>query len=70
MTNKSLRSVRARMEEALDRSGCTPKDGQGYFDTAEYLAIQMLDSEFMDFEEGILENYLRIWLEMVKLESS
>lgn len=69
MANNSLRSVRARMEMAIKDSGISLDDTEAYFEYAEMLAIQVLDSEFDDFSEGVLENYLRLWLEIVELES-
>jgi hypothetical protein len=65
-----LAEVRARLEEAVaalpgDPATATPQD---IYDQYEMLAIEILDSEFDQFEDGLLEHHLQTFLLLKRLE--
>ena len=61
--NRALSEVSARLEKTYadcKEEGMTPQE---HYDLYESIAIQILDSEFDDYEEGVLETYLLALLE-------
>jgi len=67
MTIRSLAEVRARLEEAVNAlpEGPTPL---AQYECYEMIAIEMLDSEFELYQEGLLEDYLKVYLHLKRLE--
>lgn len=70
MTNRNLAEVGARLEKAvIDLQGQSlPATPTEKYEQYELFAIQILDSEFEDFNEGILEEYLLAFLHQKRLE--
>lgn len=67
MTIRSLAEVGARLEEtALKLSG--DLNSADTYETYESLAIQILDSEFDNYGDGILEEYLLAYLKLKRME--
>ena len=63
-----LAGALSRLEDAVARlpgSASTPAE---LFDLYEQIAIQTLDSEYMNFDDTVLERYFRAFLEMKRLE--
>lgn len=60
MNHRALAGVRARLEvlEAQLSAAEPSWEPQEIYDRIESLAIAILDSEYMDFREGELEEYL------------
>ena len=60
MNHRRLAAVRARLEvlEAQLSTVEGPSDPQAIYDRIESLAIAILDSEYMNFRDGELEEYL------------
>jgi len=50
------------LERAVMSLAHVPDDPKSLYDTYEQTAIEILDSEFMNFPEGILEQYLSVHL--------
>jgi len=63
MTIRDISEVGARLEKAVARLSGDCDTPQQLYDLYEATAIQILDSEFDDFLEGELENYLMEYLE-------
>jgi hypothetical protein len=63
MTNPKLLEVGVRLERIAKELDLTPKD---LYSTYEMVAIQILDSEFDDYPEGELEQYLKEFLDTKK----
>lgn len=62
MTKKSLADVRVRLEKSFNELAKESATSKEKYELYEYLAIQILDSEFDDFEEGELEEFLADFL--------
>lgn len=68
MTIRSLAEVGARLEEIVtDLLGENAEPHQRYLHY-EMIAIEILDSEFGDYPEGILEEYLQGYLLQKRLK--
>ena len=65
MNIRSLAEVGARLEEAVSGDTSTPQE---LYERYEMLAIQILDSEFDNYADGILEEYLLGYLNSKRLE--
>jgi len=68
MTIRSFAEVGARLEKAvsaLPGEAATPAD---LYDRYEMLATAILDSEFENYEYGMLEEYLMTYLYLKRLE--
>jgi hypothetical protein len=61
----SLAEVRCRLEEAVKS---LPDDGHDFIDKVEMVAFQVLDARFAEFPPGVLERYLSIYLDLIRLE--
>lgn len=70
MRNRALAGVRARLDvvEAQLSTADPPLAPQAIYDRIESLAIAILDSEYMDFGEGELEEYLLTLLHQRAME--
>lgn len=62
-----LAEVGARLEKAVSKLAHEPDPVQRYLQL-ESLTIAVLDSESEQFEPGVLENYLRAYLALKRLE--
>ena len=62
MTIRSLAEVGIRLEKTAAVLSDDADSPQDHYDRLEQLAIQILDSEFDDYPEGALENFLRGFL--------
>jgi len=60
---KALNTIK-KIEEVVEKYGNT-KD----FDAYESVAIAILDSEFNDYPEGVLQEFLQSYLKMVEVEN-
>ncbi|WP_339673348.1 hypothetical protein [Dasania marina] len=70
MTIRSLAEVGARLEEIVsDLLGEDAVPQQRYLHY-EMIAIEILDSEFGGFPDGVLEEYLQAYLHIKRLELS
>lgn len=58
------KEISARARELVGQDG----DNQAYLDAVEMLAIEVLDSRYMAFEEGELEQYLSQFLDELRLK--
>ena len=58
MNKPALLAVGQRLESAVRALSTTPLSPQEVYDLYEMVAIQILDSEFQDYPEGVLEAYL------------
>ena len=69
MNDPRLVEVGARLEKIVSES-CYPHPppAQELFDIFEEVAIQILDSEFADYEEGELQKYLEEFLNRKRQE--
>jgi hypothetical protein len=63
---RTLEDVRNELEEAVVRLGGGDLQGEELYQLYEMLAIQILDSEHDEFEQGELELFLRTILESLK----
>jgi hypothetical protein len=68
MTIRSLAEVGARLEKAVAGLPGRPTSPQDEFDRYEMLAIQILDSEYMDYGPQVLREYLMTRLYLKQLE--
>jgi hypothetical protein len=68
MTIRSLAEVGARLEEAIALLPGDPDSPQELYDRCEMVAIAILDSEHADWPEGLLEEYLILWLRLRRME--
>ena len=62
----SLAEVSARLENMI--GNLDHRNNREQYQYLEILAISILDSEFMNYEEGKLEEYLQAYLHMKRLE--
>jgi len=62
MTNPKLLEVGARLEKTVKELTDKELGSDDLYGTYEMVAIQILDSEFEDFPEGELEQYLTEFL--------
>ena len=66
---RSLADVRARVEAALaQRPGIDTADPQTQLELLEETLIQVLDSEFCDYPDGVLFEYLETYRYLRQLE--
>ncbi|WP_432472081.1 hypothetical protein [Amphritea sp. HPY] len=68
MTIRSLAEVGARLEKAVKTLPGKPASPTEQYERYEMTAIQILDSEFDDFEPNALEEYLMQYLKHKRLE--
>ncbi len=68
MTDPRLEGVSVRLEKIISESCPHHPPSQELFDLYEQIAIQILDSEFMDFQDHILEEYLMNFLQNKRKE--
>jgi hypothetical protein len=68
MTHHSLAEVRACLEETADRLCGEQATPGARFDQLESLAINTLDSQYMNYRDGELQAYLTTWLNLQSLE--
>ena len=61
--SRDLSEVSARLEQAYANSKDETMTPQEQYDLYESIAIQILDSKFDEYEEGLLEEYLVMFLE-------
>jgi hypothetical protein len=61
--SRDLSEVYVRLEQAYVDAEDDDMTQQEQFDLYETIAIQILDSEFDDYEEGLLEEYLVVFLD-------
>lgn len=66
--NRELSEVSARLELAYANSKEATMTPQEQYALYEAIAIQILDSEFDEYEEGVLEEYLVAFLEQKRTE--
>ncbi len=66
MTICSLAEVSARLETMI--GNLEYRNNREQYQYLEILAISILDSEFMNYEEDQLEEYLQAYLHMKRLE--
>jgi hypothetical protein len=66
--SRDLSEVSVRLEQAYTNSKDDAMTPQEQFDLYESIAIQILDSEFDEYEEGVLEGYLSAFLESKRKE--
>jgi hypothetical protein len=67
MDTQKLIEVRASLDALPgDTTGCTT--GQNCYDIVEERAIAILDSQFMDFPDGMLQEYLMSYLYLRQIE--
>jgi plasmid maintenance system antidote protein VapI len=62
-SNRDLAEMSARLEKAYANGQEATMTSQEQYDLYESIAIQILDSEFDAYEEGVLEEYLVAFLE-------
>lgn len=62
MTILDLEEVSRRLEESVKRLLAEGMTSSEIFDVYEEVAIQILDSEYMNYPEGDLETYLLTYL--------
>jgi hypothetical protein len=68
MKTPSLRAVADRLEKAVALLPGETTCPAETFDRYESVAIAILDSEYMEFESGLLEEYLMTLLQLKQLE--
>ncbi len=68
MTIRNLAEVGAHLEKAVSGLQGEPTDTAEIYERYESVAIAILDSEFDDFEPGLLEEYLQQTLYLKRLE--
>jgi len=66
--SRDLSEVAVRLELAYARSKEATMTPQEQFDLYETIAIQILDSEFDEYEEGVLEECLAAFLKQKRKE--
>jgi hypothetical protein len=66
--SRELLEVSARLEQAYANSKDDAMTPQEQYDLYESIAIQILDSEFDQYEEGELEEYLVMFLEGKRIQ--
>ena len=62
-SSRDLSEVSARLEQTYANDQEATMTPQEQYDLYESIAIQILDSEFDEYEEGGLEEYLVVFLE-------
>jgi hypothetical protein len=67
-TIKEITAVGIRLEEAVKALSADADSPKNKYDLIEMLAVQILDSEFDNFDEGILAQYLLNYLTSKRLE--
>jgi len=68
MTIRSLAEVGARLEKAVSALPGEAATPANLYDRYEMLATQILDSEWEDYQDGMLEKYLMTYLTLRSLE--
>ena len=68
MTHRDIAAVRARLEKAVGLLPGEPACPAEAYLSHESVAIAILDSEYMDFESGLLEEYLLTYLQLKRFE--
>jgi hypothetical protein len=68
MTIRSLAEVGVRLEKAVSALPGEAANPADLYDRYEMLATQILDSEFEDYRDGMLEEYLMTYLYLKQLE--
>jgi hypothetical protein len=68
MTIRSLSEVRSRLEEIVRQNTSADISPLDMYDCYERVAFVMLDSEFEYYPDGLLEDYLRTFLQLKALE--
>ena len=66
MTNPELSQIRAHLEASAESILERNPSKKQIYDAYESIAIQILDSEHMDFPPGVLEQYLCNYLDELK----
>jgi hypothetical protein len=66
--SRELSEVSVRLELAFANSKDDAMTPQEQYDLYEAIAIQILDSEFDEYEEGVLEEHLMVFLESKRKE--
>ena len=66
--SRDLSEVSVRLEQAYVDAEDDDMTQQEQFDLYETIAIQILDSEFDEYEEGVLEEHLMVFLESKREE--
>ena len=66
--SRDLSEVSVRLEQAYANSKEATMTPQEQFDLYETIAIQILDSEFDEYEEGVLEECLAAFLKQKRKE--
>lgn len=66
--SRELSEVSVRLEQAYANCKEETMTQQEQYDLYESIAIQILDSEFDEYEEGVLEEYLVAFLEQKRKE--
>jgi hypothetical protein len=69
-SSRDLSGVFARLELAYANGKEAAMTPQEQYDLYESIAIQILDSEFDEYEEGVLEEYLVVFLASKRKELS
>ena len=67
-TPAELREVGARLEEAVARLPGSPDSPEELYERYEAMAIAILDSEHAEWPAGLLEEYLKLWLALRRVE--
>jgi hypothetical protein len=67
-SSRDLAEVSARLEKAYANGQEAIMAPQEQYDLYESIAIQILDSEFDEYEEGVLEEYLMVFLKQKSKE--
>jgi hypothetical protein len=67
-SSRKLSEVSARLEQTYANCKATTMTPQEQYDLYESIAIQILDSEFGEYEEGVLEEYLMVFLKQKSKE--
>lgn len=68
MTASDLEQIGARIETTAQRLCGENPSAQELYETQEMLCIQILDSQYMDYPEGVLESLLMDYLEKARLK--
>jgi plasmid maintenance system antidote protein VapI len=66
--SRDLSEVAVRLEQAYSNSKDAAMTPQEQYDLYESIAIQILDSEFDEYEERVLEDYLVTFLEGKRIQ--
>mgnify|MGYP000710585753 CR=1 FL=1 len=66
MSNPKLLEVGVRLEEAVHDLDSEPLSNEELYEKYQQIAIQILDSEFVDFPEQILETFLQGYLAAIR----